>query len=532
MTARVRRRYLWVPLVALLSLIGCASLLDVDGYESSPETLCDLLDRCFDGEDLSACRSEVDAALDGATPEVRAKWLASFLDLSCAKQCTGARRCLDLDPLCLGANATCDRTEDCCGFLTGQAECQALTVTPTGQDPVQQCCRPLGVACDAGAPCCAGLECDTLTGTCGGVQCKFIDELCSDNAECCTKVCNRGSNGDGKCGPLCGPSGFSCGADTPCCEGLLCDSGTCRVPVCVPNGAPCDPQSSTKPCCEGQCQPLDATGSTTGGGEKIVGVCVKDGCFPRDSACDPAGSVPCCAGSNCVKGVNRCGTNCVGKDGYCVRESDCCGGLVPEDGPGSALKSLRCDITTNSCATCSKGYCETNEDCCSQKCNPAGFCETACAATPEPACTHSMTQSGGLLAVETSPGVFQHCNNVSQHYIEQKCVETICSVDKSCCCSGWDELCATAALVACPPQCAPFQPKCSHGMDVPGTILGTATSANSYKSCDASGTGYVVKPGCVDKICQISPHCCCSKWTQACVSLYTSLKSAGDPSCK
>ncbi len=541
MTSRRRRRYLWLPLLALLTLVGCASLLDVDGYESSPETLCDLLDRCFEGQDLSACRGEVDAALDTASPEVRAQWLAGFLDLSCAKQCTGARRCLDLAPLCVGASATCDRTEDCCGFLTGQAECKSLSVTPPGQEPVRQCCRPLGVACTADAPCCAGLECDALTGTCGGVKCKLADERCSDNAECCTKICNRNPNGEGFCAKqVCLEAGFDCVAGDTCCEGLLCDGGKCRVPGCgIPNGAPCNPQGDPEDpkerCCEGSCEPL-ALASPTTSSDDILGVCIKDGCFPQDSACDPDGSVPCCAGTNCVKGVNRCGTNCVGTGGYCVRESDCCGGQIPE-GPTGTLKSLRCDQTSNTCTTCTNGYCDKNEDCCDGlTCHPTGkVCVPACKTAPEAECSHSMTQTGGLLAVETSPGVYQHCKNNSQHHVDKKCVEAVCNADKSCCCNKWDELCALAAFAACPPtqNCTTLQPKCSHSMDQVGPILGTPAGATgTYKSCDPSGTPHLVKSGCVDTICQLLPQCCCNLWGPLCVAQYTSLKAAGDQYCK
>ena len=519
MTSELRRRFIWVPLMSLLSLAGCASLLDVDGYESSPETLCDLLDRCFENEELGACKVKVDTALDGAPSDVRAQWLAKFLDLSCAKQCTGARRCLDLDPLCVGATQACERTEDCCGFLTGKADCQ----TPAGQD-AKQCCRPLGVDCSAEAPCCDGLNCDPTTGTCGGVECKDPGESCTDNAECCTKNCLRGPDGKGTCfEQVCFESGFPCLRQDECCEGLACEEGTCQVPVCAATGAPCDPNDPK--CCEGSCEPVGAAGPVTGPGGPVTGVCIKDGCFPQDSACDPNSTTPCCGDTECVKVLNRCGTTCGRQGGYCVKDVDCCGGLT-------------CDQNTNSCETCSTGYCQNDTDCCTGKCkkgssNTVGVCEQPCNKLTQPDCTHSMTQPGSLLAERDSTGALTHCDNsAGKHNIDRKCVESVCASDAYCCCTKWDHNCANAAKNCQPTtNCQVLPPNCEHGMDTEGSILAREISPGSFKHCNPSGLpSKAVQPQCVESICKTDKACCCSGWDAICVTQYYARKGI-DPAC-
>ncbi|HMR08526.1 MAG TPA: hypothetical protein PKA88_22250, partial [Polyangiaceae bacterium] len=99
----------------------------------------------------------------------------------------------------------------------------------------------------------------------------------------------------------------------------------------------------------------------------------------------------------------------------------------------------------------------------------------------------------------------------------------------------WDELCAVAGFAGWPPtqNCATFETKCSHSMDQIGSILGTPAGATgSYKSCDPTGTPYLVKATCVDTVCKLMPQCCCGYWSAACVGQYTALKLGADPNCK
>lgn len=516
LTSRIRRKLLWLPSLLLLCAVGCAGLLGVDDYQSSPEVLCELLDRCFEGESTSACRGEVDAALDNASPDVRAYWLSRFLDLSCAKQCSSARRCLDLPPLCLGGAEGCDRREDCCGFLTGKADC-----LPTAGAQTEQCCRPRGVACNDGSPCCDGSVCNATTGTCGGVVCLDTGAPCTDAAQCCTKNCVRDQNGVGTCGELCLVTGFECSTSEQCCEGLACEGGRCRVPACVPDGAPCDPANAN--CCGGNCQPITLPDGVKQVEGDVQGVCISS-CFPQDSLCDPSSGVGCCEGFFCVNDSRRCGLACKRGDDYCTNDAACCDGFF-------------CDPNSNKCKKCSDGYCKADSDCCSGVCNEnpnkdlPGTC-IVCKTDAPTTCNHSMSQPGDLLALKNpKDGTIAHCDNSEGLYqVDRQCVDFVCHSDPYCCCSAWDAACVNEAST-CPAVCQPLQPTCSHDLAQTGPILAAQPAAGTFKHCSTSGTGLTIPQLCVEAICTADSYCCCHGWDAFCVAEYALLNSLGDPAC-
>ncbi|MCC6903066.1 MAG: hypothetical protein IT377_29115, partial [Polyangiaceae bacterium] len=92
----MRLRFVFA-LVAVLAPVGCASLLGVDGYSDSTEELCRLLEQCYQVED---CRARLAPRLDAANETERSQWLSAVTDQACLEQCSAARRCLNIAPVC------------------------------------------------------------------------------------------------------------------------------------------------------------------------------------------------------------------------------------------------------------------------------------------------------------------------------------------------------------------------------------------------------------------------------------------------
>lgn len=102
---------------AALFVGACANILGVSGYEDAAAVFCG---PCDDPETvLRDCTDRLTDALDAASDEERAAWLKEYDRLHCdqADCATDALRCFFTAPgLCVGAGATCERSEECCGF--------------------------------------------------------------------------------------------------------------------------------------------------------------------------------------------------------------------------------------------------------------------------------------------------------------------------------------------------------------------------------------------------------------------------------
>jgi hypothetical protein len=151
----------------------------------------------------------------------------------------------------------------------------------------------LGGNC-VGGPCtasCAGKQCgpDGCGGSCGA--CSF-GQTCSAAGRCsCTPSCSAGSCGSDGCGGTCAcPTGFSCNGGTccsnlngpcqtsaNCCNGAMCDQGTCRAidhNTCHGYNDTC---TSPYDCCSGRCS---------------SGKC---GCGAMGAYCRPGQNSDCCS---------------------------------------------------------------------------------------------------------------------------------------------------------------------------------------------------------------------------------------------
>jgi hypothetical protein len=348
-TAGVLALVVLVPVVMIVA--SCRAIFGLDDYQDSSAVLCETLTECYETRSLGECDAHVEAGLREGSVEARAGWLSGFTERACLDNCTSARRCLDLVPIC--NQDTCTVKEDCCGFLTGRSDCDPTAAA---------CCRRKGIDCSDDDDCCPGAGgCSEITGTCGGVVCVPPTGVCLNDFECCTGRCE-----DFHCAEtICQEDGFECDADLDCCTGR-CDPATlkCGAPVCGLPGVLCDDAS---PCCdELTC---------------YLGVCSVGECFPPGSDC--VTDAQCCT-DYCDPAFYLCGLGCKGDGEPCNVPEECCGNGCEE---GACV------------SVCSTGGCETNEDCCSGNCK-FGVCAPACGT---PSCEHGSCETGGPLDPSCDP---------------------------------------------------------------------------------------------------------------------------------
>jgi hypothetical protein len=432
MTTRRSLLRFW-SLLALVASAGtvlgsCNSLFGFDDYHDSTKELCDLLSRCYGFE---GCESRIGGALESASADDRATWLASMSIKSCLAQCSKARKCLNIEPVCGPVDAACTRKEDCCGFLTGEADCRLSSPASPNDAGVSDagagqttCCKADGTKCDAQteSQCCSGA---CRNGRCGGVFCRLAGQVCSDDYQCCTGKCESGICFD----EVCIEAGMPCDAnDDRCCIGTCTTSGTCGFEQCVPLHGPCDPTPGAAiQCCQNpggkevQCKlPSTQAGPTT----PNLGQCLEIDENPCSSAGEDCNvGADCCPneGLSCNPSTLKCGQQCAAPKNPCQFNSDCCSGA--------------CNAATKTC-DCSTSYCSNDGDCCSAngKCY-GGVCLAQCA---PPSCTHDECLEGAPLdEVE--------CGKTGAP-ADPKVVAGVCAADPYCCCNAWDLFCVAAAL--------------------------------------------------------------------------------------
>jgi hypothetical protein len=384
---RLVRRALAAALLAAAAAAGgpsCTAALGLDGRQSAPTALCGKLQDCYANGAPPACETRVSARLSG-NPGGDALWLVDFSMDTCLDSCAAARRCLDLSPVCGLQGEACQVREDCCDFVSGEADCQ-----------LHRCCRPSGVHCASDSDCCSNAGyCDS--GHCGGFVCHDPGKPCHLDQECCTKSCV-----DHVCaGEICAADGFECAADGDCCSHHCESSGRCGQ-SCVASGGVCMIGVAQKGCCSG------LTCFTPPGADS--GVCSAAMCLPDGVSC--VAGLKCCSGY-CDPNFHECTTGCASMGSPCKVASDCCNGMC----------------TNGTCAShCSDDYCMTATDCCTQMCMH-GSCLPTCNA---PTCTHDECTEGGPL-----PGMGQ----TPCPLLNTTCIDAVCAMDDYCCCGAWDTLC-------------------------------------------------------------------------------------------
>jgi hypothetical protein len=330
---------------------------------------------------------------------------------------------------------TCSKKEDCCGFLSGEAECES-----------DRCCGSKGLPCKSNADCCPSLGCDRSYGTCGGVVCRTLGKPCVNPFDCCSGKCGE----DGRCATACADDRFDCRTNGDCCSGF-CDPATdrCAPPPCITEGGKCPPGGGGN-CCRDPsalaCKSADDGEYRCLGGATCLppsiectrsdvccsqickaGRCSKP-CALESAAC--SADQPCCEGE-CVNG--SCARVCVQKGQRCSQGADCCSDV--------------CDLDTQSCS-CSDELCTRDENCCTGKCY-GGICKPPCVARD---CGHSECELGGPLGtIDAASGVVSPCPASSGQ--DPTCIARVCDEaaggDAYCCCGAWDALCVKLAIQLC-----------------------------------------------------------------------------------
>jgi hypothetical protein len=263
-------------------------------------------------------------------------------------------------------------------------------------------CHQLGESCSGNGDCCSGTLCDTSAKVCiKPIVCGNLGDPCTSPSECCGLTCTAS-----KCG-ACTFDFLACTQDAECC------SGQCVNNACKPLATAC--RTSGNPCTV-----VDGgTGTDAGSGNCCSGLC-KDGiCSLQASYCTQVGDVcfsnaDCCTGlcskssATALTGIcgdlklsvsctidglkcNGCGDCCsrlcapYGSSGVricqpasgchvygdlCRKNSDCCGGELPDSGlPGAGL--VQCSLIAGAGGL---GYCDhpkaSNGD--TNTCNPEG----------------------------------------------------------------------------------------------------------------------------------------------------------------
>jgi hypothetical protein len=200
--------------VVLLTTHGCASLLGVDDYQSVASVLCS----CPGPDQVIPCSERVEAALSGASVEVRETWFKNFQTHGCDLDCSEAKACFDAAPTCTPIGDPCTVTLECCG-----AESPEEGFYPSYCDGVGRCVQ------------------DTES-------CRRSFEICSEDRECCGNVAKINET---IAAGTCDTTNFD---QTNCIE--LCD--------------PDDPAG-----CPGCCASINFT--TPGGQAKSLNICVDAG---------------------------------------------------------------------------------------------------------------------------------------------------------------------------------------------------------------------------------------------------------------
>jgi hypothetical protein len=374
------------------AVASCTGVLSLDGYASASEALCGMLDGCYVGAAITGCRDHVDARLDASADlPVSTQWLTALGAEGCLDNCTAARSCLDIEPVCIATiGVACSVKEECCSFTKGAVDCVR-----------ERCCYTDGQRCGASEECC-GTTC--MDGFCGGVLCREAGVACDLDDQCCSRSCRGNACTD----TICSPNGFECGDGAECCS-LFCNaSGRCAEPACGREGAPC---ASAGDCCaELVCHALGAKS-----------FCSPGECTPREIDC--GSDSQCCTGF-CDPVYRVCADGCREAGSECEVDGQCCTGT--------------CDPGSRTCADgCSVAYCDADADCCSNRC-VAHTCAPVCVGT---SCNHDVCSIGAPLDPT--------CTGTA----DGTCVGKVCTIDPYCCCNAWDSFCVTQAEGACKVDC-------------------------------------------------------------------------------
>ena len=331
-------------------------------------------------------------------------------------ECSKAALCVDQQCVCQGDCTGKVCGDDGCGQSCGDCQPDAFDCTQdcvagqclyqvqqdfclmplVGDNPVLNKCLPAGLpysfdSCMACEPYQSQTEWSAVA---NGTKCGETGQLCwygkcCDPAQACA---------DAECGIACG---VSCGE---CAEGLVCVSGKCQDPDCVPDcgGKQCGDDGCSGTCgdCDdsafctqdscvaGLCQHVAQTAGWCAVAQDLGGsvltYCVPDGsvdptspCLVCDSQADSADWSTLPDGQACAFDLGVCQTGVC-----CLATLNCAGAECGDDGCGSTCG------TCNPGETCVAGKCLCTPDCTGKECGGDGCGATCGSCMPPEVCTN------------------------------------------------------------------------------------------------------------------------------------------------
>ena len=429
-------------------------------------------------------------------------------------QCAAAADCVGLPHvMCLGDWACdtgackwqCDLPDVACTQDSQCAKgevCTFVTECPACTTAVPPCMAP----CTSVGHCATATTTECVVGGCSGQLCGAKgDDLVSDcmYAEWygCLQFSTCGNFGtNGACGWEVTPAftscmaGLSCGADSACAPGYVCQNGTCVLPEqpvgcfsdsdcgegthCSISDGVCasDPTCPMCDVCYGQCVPDVTPVACT------ADIDCKEGYICQQTAVCP----PCVYESGCKVACQMVG-QCVPKPvEFCTSDAECLTGqycridACPADancGP-DASGAMNC-VCTGSCQpVVTPGTCQTDADCqAGERCYWTGGCPPCdCASgTPDCACPMCMPPLNGQCGPYCDPAQAETCwNGIDDNcdgQVDEGCTPaTPCTSDADCAqyeyCSLEVPVYDAAGNLSCCPanaRCTPDIPSCVAG---------------------------------------------------------------------
>lgn len=394
---------------------------------------------------------------------------------------------------CLGVGYVCGSNLDCCNGNCADGVCS------------EEACLAEGVECSEGGNACCSGEC--VDGSCadvnGELSCKVSGNACSDNADCCSKLCDGGICQ--RYSSYCVQSGDTCTADSECCQGV-CDKGDgatygyCRKPTVSTNacggdllaGEVCD--SDCKRCCSRSCAP-----NHTG-----VFVCqLSGGCRPSGETCTR--DTDCCGGAE----ITDLPGSWAGSAAICKKESaDDPYGICEQKG-GCTPRGDTCKYSGDGSPSCSTSSLSSKpSNCCPTAGSPKGQCELDPLLVPrcgvgDPCREAGQTCASGADCCNGNPCVPDESGTLRCN--DDVCVDDggTCTVTADCCAGGTCTVPAGSVFGTCTSS---EPPDGSGGSPGSGGEPGSGGSGGSGEECTAYG-----------QICSETSECCFTESGVTCI---------------
>ncbi|HYP88161.1 MAG TPA: hypothetical protein VEQ59_08405, partial [Polyangiaceae bacterium] len=382
-----------------------------DGSEVIDET-CSLLERCVDGECLSASgggsSSGSGGSAGGSPADKTCTPNATFCEGGSVRQCdrkgelsTLVVRC-DPDLYCRTSDKGASCSPEACS--PDSAFCDGTIATVCASDGSGP--KPGGVDCAASQQACYEGKCRDIACSPGSKVCQHDDVyLCGENgtdlslwADCAAnEVCDAQQ---GACrSKLCEPGKSSCDGNrvvtcndfgsawlpsaTDCvASGKVCQAGSCRAPVCASNTSFCQDgnvyqcdSTGTVAALSQTCVPAYSHCETYGGGS--YGYCRSNDCTAGQTLCVDNVIKTCADDGSLPAGGTACGANQYCEDAQCRDQACASNTFFCQDGDiyycpyagapqlsSTCLEGTACKAFGDLGATCSPLYCTPGDTAC------------------------------------------------------------------------------------------------------------------------------------------------------------------------